>query len=170
MYLIGTGHASKATIASMPGLRTLRHLLPAAAAATVVAGCGGSAAAPQPATAPAGDTPRMRLLAADRAPGEIVVRGESSPASHGPFTFDGRYSVRFEQAAPEEPDLDFGTQTAFVAMANRRAEQEGAGTIRLFSAAARTGTRRVTLRGRLYVDVSFGDFPYAIRFTPDRGR
>jgi hypothetical protein len=154
----------------MPALPTLRHLLPAAAAAAIVAGCGGSAAGPSAATAPAGEAPRLRLLQSGRAPGEIVVRGESSPASHGPFTFDGRYTVRFEQVAPEEPDLDFGTQTAFVAMANRRAEEEGAGTIRLFNQAARTGTRRVTLRGRLYVDVSFGDFPYAIRFTPDPGR
>ena len=57
-----------------------------------------------------------------------------------------------------------------VATADRRAEQEGPGSVKLFSAAARTGTRRVTLRGRLYVDVGFGDFPYAIRFTPDPGR
>jgi hypothetical protein len=38
--------------------------------------------------------------------------------------------------------------------------------VRLFRAAARTGRRSVTLRGRLYVDVAFGDFQYAIRFTP----
>jgi hypothetical protein len=38
--------------------------------------------------------------------------------------------------------------------------------VKLFEAAARTSRRTLTLHGRLYVDVSFGDFPYAIRFTP----
>jgi hypothetical protein len=38
--------------------------------------------------------------------------------------------------------------------------------VRLFRAAARTGRREVTLRGRYFIDVSFGDFPYAIRLTP----
>ena len=38
--------------------------------------------------------------------------------------------------------------------------------MRLFRAAARTGRRTVTLHGRFYLDVSFGDFPYAIRLTP----
>ena len=42
----------------------------------------------------------------------------------------------------------------------------GPGSVRLFHAARRTGRRTLALHGRLYVDVSFGDFPYAIRFTP----
>ena len=37
--------------------------------------------------------------------------------------------------------------------------------MKLFHAARRTARKTVTLHGRLYVDVSFGDFPYAIRFT-----
>jgi hypothetical protein len=117
-----------------------------------------SAAAPPPA--------RLALARAPRRPGEILVRGEASPAAHGPFVLDGRYVARFEQVAPEDPELDFTGQTAFVVTADRKPQQEGAGTLRLFRAAARTGRRTVTLRGRLYIDVSFGDFPYAIRLTP----
>jgi hypothetical protein len=106
------------------------------------------------------------LAQAPKRPGEVVVRGEASPAAHGPFALDGRYLVRFEQVAPEDPELDFTTQTAFVVTADRNAQQEGAGTVRVFRAAARTGRRIVTLRGRLFIDVAFGDFPYAIRLTP----
>ena len=140
------------------------------AAAAVATACGGgrspggagSAALPPPA--------RLALATAPKRPGEIVVRADASPASHGPFALDGRYVARFEQVAPEDPELDFATQTAFVASLDRKPEQDGAGSVRLFRAAARTGRRTVTLRGRFYLDVSFGDFPYAIRLTPvDRG-
>ena len=55
------------------------------------------------------------------------MRGDLSPASHGPYAFDGRYVVRFEQFAPEDPNVDFTAQTAFVATLDRRAEEEGAG-------------------------------------------
>jgi hypothetical protein len=127
--------------------------------------CGGgssggasSAAAPPPA--------RLVLAKAPKKAGEILVQGQASPASHGPFALDGRYVARFEQVAPEDPEMDFATQTTFVVTADRKSQQEGAGTVRLFRAAARTGRRTVTLHGRLYIDVSFGDFPYAIRLTP----
>jgi hypothetical protein len=116
--------------------------------------------------APARLAARPALARAPRRPGEILVRGEASPASHGPLGLNGRYVVRFEQIAPEDPKLDFTTQTAFVATLDRRPEQAGADSVRLFRAAARTGRRTVTLRGRWYLDVSFGDFPYAIRLTP----
>ena len=36
----------------------------------------------------------------------------------------------------------------------------------LFKAAVGTQTRRLRINGRFYVDVSFGDYPYVIRFTP----
>ena len=150
--------------------RLLGCLALAAAASAGAAACGGSASGPGASAPAASGAARPGLLEAERAPGEIVLQGEASPASHGPFRFDGRYTVRFEQIAPEDPRLDFGGQTAFVAIADRRREQAAADSVRLFRAAARTGRRRVTLRGRYYVDVSFGDFPYAIRFTPDGGR
>jgi hypothetical protein len=144
-------------------------LLSCLLAAVTVAACGGRSGAdgaPAPRAGLDAEAARPALAAAPRRAGEILVLGEASPVTHGPYAFDGRYTVRFEQIAPEDPRLDFGTQTAFVADVDRAAGQPGAGSMRLFRAAARTGRRSVTLRGRLYVDVSFGDFPYAIRFTP----
>jgi hypothetical protein len=134
------------------------------AALVTLAGCGNGTVkgTPPPKAADA----KVALLAAPERPGEVIVRGEASPASHGPFTFDGRYKVRFEQFAPEDPTVDFTTQTAFVAALDKRAEEDGDGSVRLFRAARRTSARTVTLHGRLFVDVTFGDFPYAIRFTP----
>jgi hypothetical protein len=136
------------------------------AALGLLAGCGSDAAKPAP--PPDSAKAKVALLQAPKRPGEIIVRGDLSPASHGPYGFDGRYVVRFEQFAPEDPNVDFTAQTAFVATLDRRAEQDGPGSIRLFRAARRTSRRTVALHGRLFVDVSFGDFPYALRFTPVR--
>jgi hypothetical protein len=135
------------------------------AAAAVATACGGASTGAGPAATPP-PAARPALARAPKRPGEIVVRADASPASHGPFALDGRYVARFEQIAPEDPELDFGAQTAFVATLDRKRQQEGDGTVRLFRAAARTGRRTVTLHGRWYLDVSFGDFPYAIRLTP----
>jgi hypothetical protein len=76
--------------------------------------------------------------------------------------------VRFQQYAPEDPKLDFAAQTPFTASLVRR-EGDPAGAVKLFEAAAPSGRRELTVRGRSYVEVSFGDFPYVVRFTP-RGR
>ena len=135
-------------------------------ALTALAGCGGASDSPTP--PPPASEAKVALLQAPKRPGEVIVRGDGSPESHGPFAFDGRYLVRFQQFAPEDPNMDFAGQTAFVATLDRQAEIEGPGTVKLFRAARRTGRRTVTLHGRLYVDVSFGDFPYAIRFSPAR--
>ncbi len=141
-----------------------RHAAALVAALVLLAGCGSEAATrtrpPDPAKA------KVALLQAPRRAGEIIVRGDLSPASHGPYAFDGRYLVRFEQFAPEDPHVDFTAQTAFVTTLDRHAEQDGPGSVRLFHAARRTGRRTLALHGRLFVDVSFGDFPYAIRITP----
>ena len=134
------------------------------AALVVLAGCGDDATKPLRPPDPARS--KVALLQAPKRPGEILVRGDLSPASHGPYGFDGRYVVRFEQFAPEDPNVDFTAQTAFVATLDRRAEQDGPGSVALFRAARRTSRRTVSLHGRLFVDVSFGDFPYALRFTP----
>lgn len=100
-------------------------------------------------------------------PGEIVMRGQASPATHGPYVFDGRYVVRFEQYAPENPVLDFASETAFTATLTTR-EGDPRGAIDLVQAAARGSRRDLTIRGRYYVDISFGDYPYVMRFTPRR--
>jgi hypothetical protein len=136
------------------------------AAACGASACGGAGTSSSGTAAPAQRPARPALARAPKRAGEILVQGQASPASHGPIALDGRYVARFEQIAPEDPKLDFATQTAFVATFDRRPEQEGSDSVRLFRAAARTGRRTVTLRGRWYLDVSFGDFPYAIRLTP----
>jgi hypothetical protein len=146
---------------------TIVLLVAAACGATACGGGGASNGDARSGTAaPAQRAARPALARAPKRPGEILVRAEASPVSHGPFALDGRYVARFEQIAPEDPKLDFTTQTAFVAAFDRRPEQEDSDSVRLFRAAARTGRRTVTLRGRWYLDVSFGDFPYAIRLTP----
>jgi hypothetical protein len=140
------------------------------AAAALASACGGGSSGGGPAPGASGDgapaAAKPALARAATRPGEVLVQGQSSPASHGPFTLRGRYVVRFEQIAPEDPKLDFTTQTAFVAALDRRAEQDGRGSVRLFRTAARTGRREMRLSGRYFIDVSFGDFPYAIRLTP----
>jgi hypothetical protein len=138
-------------------------VVPVLVTAMLMASCGGD---DEPSGTAAPAPVRPALAEAPKGPGEVIVRGEASPASHGPFRFDGRYTVRFEQIAPEDPGMDFAAQTPFVASADRRAEVEDGGSVRLFGDAARAGETEVTLHGRLYIDVSFGDFPYAIRLTP----
>jgi hypothetical protein len=134
------------------------------AALVLLAGCGSEAAKPTRPPDPA--KTKVALLHAPKRAGEIIVRGDLSPASHGPYGFDGRYVVRFEQFAPEDPNVDFTAQTAFVSTLDRNAEQDGPGSVKLFHAARRTGRKTLALHGKLFVDVSFGDFPYALRFTP----
>jgi hypothetical protein len=147
-----------------------RTLIAVLAAGALACGCGGGNTPEAGSSRAGGDGSRATAGTALAKPpkrrGEILVRGEASPASHGPFAFDGRYTVRFEQIAPEDPTMDFAGQTAFVALLDRRRQQEGDGTIRLFRDAARTGRTVVSAHGRYFVDVAFGDFPYAIRFTP----
>ena len=127
-----------------------------------IAGCGNDGAAP------AAPPPKARLPLASQAkgPGEVLVRGEASPTEAGPYEFDGRYTVRFEQVAPEDPSVDFAGETPFVARLLAPGEH-GRGR-RLFRAAAAHGERTVTIRGRYLVSVDFGDWPYALRFTPRR--
>ena len=136
------------------------------AALAAVAGCGSDTVKGTP--PPKASSVKVALLAAPKRPGEVILRGDLSPASHGPYAFDGRYRVRFEQFAPEDPRMNFAGQTAFVAVLDRQAGEDDSGSVRLFRAARRTSARTVTVHGRYFVDVTFGDFPYAMRFTPVR--
>jgi len=100
-------------------------------------------------------------------PGEVMVDAEASPQREGPYTFSGRYRVRFVQYAPEAPSRSFAGATPFVA------DLVPAGRLRakpvpLFHAAAKAGERTLSIRGPYFVEVAFGDFPYAMRFTPIR--
>jgi hypothetical protein len=130
-----------------------------------LAGCGGGDGGTANTTSTATVLPA--LATRPPAPGEIVVRGEASPATHGPYPFDGRYLVRFEQYAPEDPKLDFTSQTPFSAtLTPRRDDPRGAK--KLIAGARRTGRRELAIQGRYFVSVDFGDFPYVVRFTPRR--
>jgi hypothetical protein len=138
-------------------------------AGALVTACGGASGRDTQAPGAGDGAPppaRPALAEPAKRAGEILVQGQGSPASHGPFTLRGRYTVRFEQIAPEDPELDFTAQTAFVATLDRKAQQEDGDSIRLFRKAARTGRRDVKVDGRYFIDVSFGDYPYAIRLTP----
>jgi hypothetical protein len=136
-------------------------------AAALPAGCGSdpasSSGAPQGDAALKGDPTLART---PKRPGEIVLRASASPKTHGPIELDGRYTVRFEQYAPEDPHLDFAAQTAFVAALTT---PSGRPAERLFRTARARGTTTITAHGRYLVDVSFGDFPYVLRFSPAAG-
>ncbi len=133
--------------------------------AVVLASCGGDGGSSPAATSAKPAAAALPALARKPAQtGELLFSGEASPKSHGPFELDGRYTVRFEQFAPEDPKLDFAGQTPFTASL-RTAGSRSDGD-ELFGAAAASGERELTRRGRFELDVSFGDFPYAVRFTP----
>jgi hypothetical protein len=142
-----------------------RGLLVTLLSGAVLAGCGSQGATPDP-TATGGRDAGPALLRAPRQAGEIVIRGDATPKTAGPYVFAGTYRARFEQYAPEDPRLDFSSEIAFVADLERT---EGVPAVRLFRAAARSGARTLRLHGRYYVEASFGDYPFAIRLTPERG-
>jgi hypothetical protein len=132
-----------------------------------LAGCGGDTA--KPVKPPSPDSADPALARAAEAPGEILIRGDLTPASHGPYALDGRYTVAFEQFAPEDPDVAFRHQTAFVLTLDQREGIARKDSIRVFKTARRTGRTRIEAHGRFFADASFGDFPYVIRITPHDG-
>jgi hypothetical protein len=145
-------------------------LLLAACAAVVslaLAGCGGGGGGgekPPPAAGP--DAPGApAMLGQALRPGEVMVDAEASPQRQGPYEFSGRYRVRFVQYAPEAPGRSFAGATPFVA-GLVAADRPRAKPVPLFHAAAKAGARTVGIEGRYFVEVAFGDFPYAMRFTP----
>ena len=147
--------------------RTVRTCLPIAALVALTAAlsaCG--RAAPEPPPAAGANAPGApAILKRPVQPGELLVEGESSPGGHKPFRFDGRYTVKFAQYAPESPNQRFSGEVPFVAklrsFSNPRSKRIG-----LFAKAAARGSRTIDLHGRYVVEVLFGDFPYVLRFTP----
>ncbi len=132
---------------------------------TGCAGGGDSGSTAPAASGPAALEAAPALARTAAKAGEFLFTGQASPASHGPIELDGRYLVRFEQVAPEDPKLDFAGQTPFEASLRKR-EGDPRGAVKLFSAASRRGRRELAIQGRYVLDITFGDFPYAIRFTP----
>jgi hypothetical protein len=97
----------------------------------------------------------------------IVVRGDYGPDERGPFTFAGRYAVRFVQRGA---GVDFGAEVPFTAHLEQPAANGPGRKVRLFQDAARAGSTEITARGRFRVVVDFGDSPYEIRFVRAAGR
>jgi hypothetical protein len=142
------------------GPSTLFALL---ALTVVIAGCGGTSATPPPVAGPTAQG-APALLKQKVQKGEVMVDAEYSPHRGGPYRFDGTYLVRFAQYDPEAPRTSFADQTPFVAYLSgpgRRPKK-----IALFHQAAAGGARTMRLHGKYFVEVSFGDFPYVLRFTP----
>ena len=134
----------------------------AVAVLAALAGCGSETSTAPRGVAALDAKARPALARGPVKPGEVVLRGDASPRSHRGVALDGTYLVRFQQYAPEDPRLDFAGETPFVATLR------GPTTVKLFHAAAPRGAKRVKLAGRYDVDVTFGDFPYVVRFTPVR--
>jgi hypothetical protein len=65
-----------------------------------------------------------------------------------------------------DPHTDLTSATSFVTTLDREKEIAADSSIPLFKAAKRTQSRRLRINGRYYVDATFGDYPYVIRFTP----
>jgi hypothetical protein len=142
-----------------------RILVVGALLAALLGGCGGRDSSS--ATSSTSTTAALPPLArTPPKPGELLFTGEASPRTHGPFTLKGGYKVRFEQFAPEDPRLDFSKQVPFTALL-RTAGSRGPGD-HIFGVARARGQRIMHGTGRRYeLEVTFGDFPYAVRFTPD---
>jgi|GEM_PF-1644196 len=165
---LGITHLVGTVVLYHPAIaRPTTHLCATLLCVLALTGCGGDGSAATSTRTTAG-APLPTLATRAPAPGEIVLRGEASPQTRGPFTFSGRYLVRFEQYAPENAKLDFRTQTPFRAALVRR-EGDPVGQVELVEDAARGGRRELAINGRYFVDVSFGDFPYVVRFTPRDG-
>jgi hypothetical protein len=96
----------------------------------------------------------------------IVVRGDYGPAERGPFTFSGRYTVRFVQRGA---GVDFAREVPFTAHLEQPAPSGPGRQVKLFQAAARSGRTQITARGRFRVVVDYGDSPYEIRFVQASG-
>ena len=126
--------------------------------------CGSESPEPPP-TGGAGSPAAPALLKRKLRPGEVMVAAEASPQIEGPYRFAGRYRVKFVQYAPEAPGRGFADAILFVAnlllASNSRAKP-----IPLFKAVVKSGERTLTISGKYLVEVAFGDFPYALRFTP----
>src|SRR4051794_33677409 len=130
-------------------MRLAAAILLAAGALGGGAGCGDRARPTPPPRSVVDPVPT--LARAPARPGEVVLRGATTPAERGPYRLHGTYRARFEQVAPEDPRLDFAAQTPFVAAL---APERGGRGVALARAAARTGERRVRVDGRFRVEVS----------------
>jgi len=134
--------------------------------ALLIFGCGGEAATttsdPQ-ASEVSEPTGMPELAAKPKRRGEILIKGETSPTTYGPFSAAGPYNLRFEQYNPP-PGVSIGQLGPFVA--STVTESGGTPIDNLVSTTDPRGRYQVYLSGRFFIDVAVADAAYVIRLTP----
>ncbi|MFL5884444.1 MAG: hypothetical protein ACJ77M_05190 [Thermoleophilaceae bacterium] len=115
-----------------------------------------------------GSTPG--LLRQARRPGEILVQGNTSPKSFGPYDFEpGLYTFRFEQYAPGISGIDFATDASSITVAlNRKPRVSAADSELLVNATQKQGDNNIYASGKYFVDVTSADYSYVLTFTRRR--
>jgi hypothetical protein len=97
--------------------------------------------------------------------GEILIRGMTAPRVIGPYTFKpGGYVFRFEQAGSNEGDR------RMVVVLESRPNSRRDPYQRLVDTRTPSGSAKVVVSGKLYVNVLSADGEYVLRFTPKRKR
>jgi hypothetical protein len=140
----------------------------------VVAGCGSGSTTTQTKTttqtvtvtesqtvtaAPAAPKPK-------KVPGVIVLHSTTVPQTFGPITFKpGGYRFRFSQAG-NNGGYPWNQSTSFVVDVTSKPNTFNPPYELLVNASAKTGSKMMTVSGRLYVEVSSGDNAFVITFTP----
>jgi hypothetical protein len=122
----------------------------------VGASCGGSAK--DDASAEAQDVVKeLRSLAK----GEILIQG-TSPRVYGPYSLAaGGYVLHFEQPGSSG-------RTRLVVALESKPGSSAAPSQQLVDSKARSGTRHVTMSGKLYVHVVAAEGEYEVRLKPRR--
>ena len=141
-------------------MRATLTRLALAAALLASMGCGGSGTDTEAAEAERvlGDIKSLEE-------GEILIRGMTAPRVIGPYTFQpGGYVLRFEHAASDE-----GEDRIAVVLESRPNSQRDPHQ-KLVDSAARSGSAKVAVSGKLYVNVLSAGGEYVLRFTPKRKR
>lgn len=146
------------------------------AAVLALAGCGSERILTQtvtrtvaiPAAVQHGSSSTPTLAKKPPGPGEVLVSGNTSPKTLGPYEFEpGTYTFQFEQFAPDAPGLDFSTEASpFAVSINRKPRTAAPDSQLLVNSAEPRGDNIVSLSGSYYIDVTSADHSYVLRFTP----
>jgi hypothetical protein len=96
-------------------------------------------------------------------PGEILIQGQRREKFSGPYTLRrGGYTLQFQRE---------GDGKLTVALESQRGSKQPPYQLLLNDSHQRTGSRKVTLSGKLYVHITSTADGYVLRFTPKvRGR
>lgn len=139
---------------------TLRRVASAAGLVIALTACGGSGTDTDGAEAERvlGDIKSLKE-------GEILIRGLTAPRVIGPYTFEpGGYVFRFEHAASD------GGEDRMEVVLESRPNSRRDPYQPLVDTPARSGSAKVAVSGKLYVNVLSADGEYVLRFTPKQKR